>query len=162
MASLPQDPNGTRAHDFMQRHLLPSLAEWEKDETNEQKAMNLAVNLSQMADYFWHSFRHDVAKVLGTSDEKAFRKILRASKPQFALINDVADAHKHFKLSRADRNLTSAGQTVVAPMGWGEAKFGEGRWGSPPEVVVTYDDGTKHHFSTAVRAVVQMWLSWLA
>lgn len=146
----------------MQRHVLPSLAEWEKDETNEQKAMSLAVNLSQMADYFWPSFRHDVAKVLGTSDGKAFRKVLRASKPQFALINDVADAHKHFMLSRADRNLTSAGQTVVAPMGWGEAKFDEGRWGSPPEVVVTYDDGTKHHFSTAVRAVVQMWTSWLA
>src|SRR5687767_8774277 len=95
--------NAIRAHDFMQRHVLPSLAEWERDEINEQKAMSLAVNLSQMADYFWPSFQHDPAKVLGTSDEKSFRKALRASNPQFALINDVADAHKHFKLSRADR-----------------------------------------------------------
>lgn len=161
MSDLIPTNRGTRAHDFLQRHVLPALADLEKDEINEQRGMSLAVNLSQMADYFWPCFQHDCAKVLGTDDEESFRKALRALCPQFALINDVADAHKHFKLSRADRNLTSAGQTAVATLGWGQAKWGEGRWGSPPEVVVTYDDGTKHHFSTAVRAVVQMWTSWL-
>lgn len=162
MTTPPPAKNETRAHEFMRQHVLPALADWERDEMSEQRAMSLAVNLNQMADYFWHSFQHDSAKILRTSNVGSFRKALRASNRHFALVNDVADAHKHFKLSRDDRYLTSAGQIVIAPMGWGEAKFGEGKWGSPPEVVVTYDDGTKHHFSTAVRSVVQMWTSLLS
>jgi hypothetical protein len=42
-------------------------------------------------------------------------------------------------------------------MGWGEAKFNEGRFGSPDEIVVIEDNGEKHHFITIVNRVRDMW-----
>jgi hypothetical protein len=118
--------------------------------------MNAAVSLNQMADHFWHEYQGST-KVSGTTSPSRFREQLAASHPAFALIRDVADAHKHYKLDRPSRRLTDASQATAGAMGFGEAAWGEGQWGSPPEIVVTYDDGTKHHFSTAVRAVMAMW-----
>jgi hypothetical protein len=124
--------------------------------------MNIAVSLNQLADHYWHTFGHNQKNVLGASDLTAFRKALSAAYPSFALIRDVADAHKHFELHRVDRNLSNASQATVGSMGWGEAEWDVGTWGGAPEIVVTYDDGTKHHFSAAVHEVVGMWQTLLA
>jgi hypothetical protein len=142
---------------FYREHIEPNMRDWEDAPLEQQRAMNLAVSLNQMADHFWHSFGKDPGKVLGATDLPGFRRTLSAQFPEFALVRDVADAHKHFILSRADRKLTDASQATAGSMGWGEAQFGVGQWGSPAEIVVTYDDGTKHHFSAAVRAVRDMW-----
>lgn len=152
----------SRAHLFFAEHVAPSVQEWEESPLEPHRAMSAAVSLNQMADYFWHEYGSEPAKVLGATNLNAFRRALAASTPEYALIRDVADAHKHFKLDRSDRNLTDASQATVGSMGWGEAKWDEGKWGSPPEIVVTYDDGSKHHFSSAVYKVCGMWKAMLS
>ena len=147
----------SRAHLFYDEHIVPTVSEWEASPLEPHRAMNAAVSLNQMADHFFHEYHADPGKVLGASSVSAFRNALTASTPEFGLIRDVADAHKHFKLDRPNRKITDASQATQGSMGWGEAAWGEGQWGSPPEIVVTYDDGTKHHFSTAVRKVMAMW-----
>jgi hypothetical protein len=150
-----------RAQLFFDEHIVPSVREWEASPLEPHRAMSAAVSLNQMADHFWHEHQADSAKVLQATSLSSFRNALAAATPEFGLIRDVADAHKHYKLDRASRKLTDASQATTGAMGWGEAAWGDGRWGGPPEIVVTYDDGSKHHFSTAVRKVKQMWESML-
>jgi hypothetical protein len=152
----------TQAHQFFHNQVLPSVRDWEENHMEEHRAMSVAVNLNHMADRYWYSFDGiDPSRLLGANNLSAFRNALCAKSNDFSLIRDVADAHKHVKLDRSGRNLTNADQTTVARLGWGVPKWGEGRWGSSPEVVVTFDDGSKHHFSTAVRKSIELWESML-
>jgi hypothetical protein len=116
-----------------------------------------------MADYFWHDFSSTAPQhVFQQTSLGQFRRELGNQFPNFALIRDVAESHKHVKLSRPDRVLTSAGQTSVGGLGWGEAEFGAGTYGGSPEVVVELDSGQRRHFSSAVADVENMWVSLLA
>jgi hypothetical protein len=146
---------------FNDEHIVPSVREWEASPLEPHRAMNAAVSLNQTADHYWHEHHSDLSRVLGAASIGAFRNALAATTPELGLIRDVADAHKHYKLDRPNRKLTDASQATQGAMGWGEAAWGEGQWGSPPEIVVTYDDGTKHHFSSAVRKVLAMWKGML-
>ncbi|HMZ56868.1 MAG TPA: hypothetical protein PLT48_18620, partial [Nitrospira sp.] len=92
--------------------------------------MNVAVALNQLADHYWHCFE-GTAAVSGATTLVEFRRALTAQCPSFGIIRDVADTHKHFGISRADRNISNASQATVGSMGWGEAEFGVGEWGSP-------------------------------
>src|SRR5947208_6800213 len=152
----------TRAHEFFHKHLIPSIEDWLERETEIHRAMAVATNLSHMADYYWHSFSEtEPEKVFGQSSLKNFRAEIGRRYPDFALIRDICDTHKHLKLDRADRCVTSAGQSTTATMGWGEGKWGEARWGSAVEIVVTDDGGSKHHFRTLVHNTEEMWNSLL-
>jgi len=92
---------------------------------------------------------------------KEFREQLEINNPDYALIRDVCDAHKHLELNRPSKRVTKAEQTTTGKMGWGEAKWGEARWGSPEEIVVTDDSGDKHHFIVLVCRTEEMWKSLL-
>ena len=87
--------------------------------------------------------------------------MLAKEKPSFGLIRDVAEVHKHVKLNRRDRVLTSAGQTGIGAMGWGEAEYGVGIYGGAEELVVDLDSGVWRHFLDLVNDVFTMWQSKL-
>jgi len=147
----------TRAQEFFADDVAPSVAEWRAKELDLRLAKAAAVSLNQMADHYFHSYPAGDPKLLGASTVGALRAELRRREPAFALIHDVADAHKHVKLDRGNRQLTSADQTSVRSLGYGEAQYGEGRYGGPPEVVVELDSGEKRRFSALVDATEAMW-----
>src|ERR1700722_4565835 len=126
----------TRAQDFFADHVEPSVAEWRANEQDLRLAKTAAVNLNQMVDHYFHSYPAGHPKLLGASTVRALRTELRRGEPAFALIHDVADAHKHVILDRGNSQLTSSDQTSVRSLGYGEAEYGAGRYGGPPEVVV--------------------------
>jgi hypothetical protein len=146
---------------YFDEHVIPNLREWTSQPTADNRAMNLAISLNHLADHFWEEHQTDPSKPLSARSLKEFREKLVDLTPEFGLIRDVADAHKHFKLNRTDRNVTHATQTAVGAMGWGEAAWNHGTWGGTPEVIVTFDDGSKHHFSMAVAKVMSMWQTLL-
>jgi hypothetical protein len=151
-----------RAHEFFDTHVAPAVNEWRAAPTDLRLAMIAAVALNQMADHFWHGFQAvDPSRVFNTLNPKAFRAGLASRNPHFALVRDVADAHKHVKLDRPIRAITSAGQTTVGATGYGEGGFGTGPYGGGPSVVINLDSGQKQHLSTAVTEVVQFWTSML-
>lgn len=151
----------TQAHIFFRDHVLPAIQDWQADETAIHKAMLVATNLAHMADYYWNSFSNDNARVFGKGTVKEFREQLEIDCPDYALIRDVCDAHKHLTLNRPSRCITNADQTTTGNMGWGEAKWDDARWDSPEEVVVTDDSGGKHHFIGLVRRTEDMWRNLL-
>lgn len=106
-----------RAADFFATHVEPSIRDYIKQETELHRAMSVATNLTHMADYFFDDFSSDPTKVLGTTSLKGFRTALSKYSKDFALLRDVCDAHKHLRLDRADRSVTSADQSTVMSLG---------------------------------------------
>lgn len=147
----------TRASEFFKTHVLPALKDWRNDQTNERLGMSLAVALNQTADYYFHSFPAGDPKLLNAKHVGQLRTELTKQNASYALIRDVAEAHKHVKLDRPDRFVTSAGQTTVGGTGWGEGGYGEGPFGGGPQLVVTLDDGTRRAFSAIVDETVKLW-----
>lgn len=151
----------TIASEFFETHVLPALKEWRADETSERLGMALAVVLNQTADRYFHSFPLRDPKLLSATNPGELRTKLTTRNASLALIRDVAEAHKHFKLDRSHREVTNATQTTVGQMGWDEAEWDVGKWDSPPELVVTLDNGEKRHFSAIVDETVKLWESLL-
>lgn len=152
----------TKAHEFFDTHVTPAYGEWINDPINIRLAMSAVVALNQMADYLWHAYSNvEPNLVLSAASPGAFRAELARRHVHFAIIRDVAEAHKHVTLDRGSRVLTEADQTAVGATGWGEADFGTGPYGGGPSVVVELDDGTKHHLSHSAKEVLQLWLSIL-
>lgn len=151
-----------RAHDFFDTHVVPAVKDWRAAPTDLRLAMNAAVVLNQMADYFWHAYQSvDPVRVFQQAAVSDFRRELALRYPSFALLRDVAEAHKHVKLDRPARAITSAAQTRIGRMGWGEAEFGVGVYGGGPEVVIQLDNGKKRHFSALVEEITNLWMSLL-
>jgi hypothetical protein len=146
-----------RAHDFFAKHVEPAVADWRANELDERLAMNAAVALNQMADHYFHSLPAGDGRLLGASSVGTLRDALERQEPAFSLIRDVADAHKHVKLDRKHRKLSSADQTNVGTMGWDDAEWGVAKWDSPPELVVTLDTGKRRHFRGLIETVFTMW-----
>jgi hypothetical protein len=81
--------------------------------------------------------------VAGVKTDEAFKRSLSEQSIAFRLIFDVETAQKHIELDRGrPRVVHSADQVSVRSLGYGQASYGEGRWGSPPQVVVALNDGT--------------------
>ncbi len=149
--------NKSEAHTFYYEHVATAIEDWRKNETAIHKAMLVATNLNHLADYYWRCYSDQPSKVFGKNNLRSFRDHLIDQCPDYGLIRDVCDAHKHLTLDRSSRRVTNADQTTKGRMGWGEAKFGDARWGSPEEIVVTDDDGEKHHFIGMVNRTEGMW-----
>jgi hypothetical protein len=151
--------NETRAHEQFRDQVLPSIADWRNDKTKVHRATNVATKLAHMADWYWNCFEGESERVLGQSKLEQFRAKLAETNHSFALIRDMCDADKHMVLRRNDRVLTSAGQFQTGRRG--DVSRLEVRWSSPPELIVTDDDGEEHHFGTLVEETEKMWRSML-
>lgn len=149
------------AQEFFDQHVTPAISDWQGNELAIYKAKMVATNLNQMADYYFNEFSNDANKVLGVSSPWQFRDALSQQYPDFALIRDIADSHKHVLLSRASRRISNESQTRADHVGWDEAGWDDARWGSPEEIVVVDDCGQKHHFIGIVERVSAMWRSLL-
>jgi hypothetical protein len=151
------------ARAFFEDDVKPTAAAWRASPTELRLAKHTAISLNQLADYFFHDFHNDAPhRVFREISVSGFRRELGVRFPNFTLIRDVAEAHKHVELNRSDRVLTSTDQTTVGSLGYGEAEFGIGTYGGAPEVVIELDSGGRRHFSAAIADVEKMWESLLA
>jgi len=146
-----------RGHEFFEKHVEPAVADCRANDLDQRLAMIAAVALNQLADHYFHSFPTGDPRLLGAASPRALRDKLGKQEPAFSLIRDVADAHKHVKLVRKDAQVSTADQTGVGSLGWGEAEYGYGRYGGDAELVVTLDSGHKRHFRALVDATYAMW-----
>ena len=135
--------------------------EWLASPLDERRAMNAVAAANNMAAWafkYWH--HRDAAEVYRAKDEGPYRNELAVREcPDFALVRDVAEAHKHFELDRKKPlpDVTRADQTGPGSTGWGEGGFGEGVYGGGPKLVVTLHDGTKRALTAVMKNVIVMW-----
>lgn len=122
--------------------------------------MNLANSLNNLVEYYWRAYATTHPdRVFGARSLKVFRSELSHRNEDIAVIRDIADAHKHLKLDRVDREITNANQTSRQPVGYGQA------WGlcygGGELLVVTLDDGQERNFSLVAESAYAFWSSAL-
>lgn len=152
----------TVAHEFLDTHVAPNHDEWIGEPTDLRLGMNAVLSLYHMADHFWHAYgQADPAHTFHTAHAGEFRTEMARHHNLFAILRDVAEAHKHMRLDRPVRTVTGSQQTAVGSTGYGEAGYGIGPYDGGPSIVVLLDDGSKQHLSYLAYEVRQLWISML-
>lgn len=153
----------TNPRDFFEEFVKPAFIEWSKARTEVRRSMILVTEANNMAERmlaYWAA--HDPSKVFGITDSpKAYRqRLARHECPDFALVWDLADGHKHVHLNRSPRQITSAYQVSRKSSGGplGAAPLGRHPLGGMSVwLEVELDDGNQRKLSPILENVVAMW-----
>jgi hypothetical protein len=147
---------------FFEQHVKPTYEDWKAHPFEEWRAKSAVGELNNMAERVFHHWRGvDRMKLHGAVTAHHYREEIASREcSDFALIRDVADAHKHLELDRTSRRITRSDQTGVGRVGWGEA-LGESL-GGDDEIVIVLDDGSKRSLRGVAKNVYMMWERLLA
>ncbi len=118
--------------------------------------------MNVMAERVWDALnKTNPARVGNAKSAGEYRRYLVASEcPDFQLVWDVDDAHKHVSLGRASAAVSSASQSGVRRRGGavGSAAIGETAiGGTADEFVIVLNDGSERRVKDVLRNVMKMW-----
>lgn len=88
---------------------------------------------------------------------------LRTAQPvaDVGLLRDVADAFKHHRPDRPSATVHTSSDVVPLSIGWGQARWGEGKMGGVEHVIITTKDGDKRALSSVLQNVFDAWMRLL-
>jgi hypothetical protein len=88
---------------------------------------------------------------------------LRTAKPvaDVWLLRDVTDAFKHHRPDRSSATVLVSTDVVPIGSGWGQMRWGEGKYGGAEQVVITTKDGNKRALSSVLHNVFDAWMTLL-
>jgi hypothetical protein len=88
---------------------------------------------------------------------------LRTAKPvaDVRLLRDVADAFKHHRPDRPSATVLVSTDVVPIGSGWGQMRWGEGKYGGAEQVIITKKDGDKRALSSVLQNVFDAWMTLL-
>lgn len=146
--------------DFFQNYVVPAYEEWRRDPSNIRLAKVLASELNNVAENYWQLNRITFATQIGSAPNAAkFRDYLTNQLPEFGLVRDIADSHKHLFLDRRSAQIRSDNDIVIESVGFGQA-YGL-RYGGGDIVAVKLDNGETAYFEVISEAVYQYWKALL-
>jgi hypothetical protein len=118
------------------------------------------IQADTMAERVWNFYKDNPGKIGGARTARAYRQFIVAKEcPDFQLVWDVHDGHKHVSLRREGRKVTSAAQTGIRKIegAFASDAFSEAFQIERTDAVINLDDGTERIFSDVLRSVVEMW-----
>jgi hypothetical protein len=77
------------------------------------------------------------------------------------LLRAVSEAFKHFHLDRPSAMIQDANSVIMLGGGWGEMRYGEGKYGGAEQVLVVQKTGEKRALSSILQNVFDAWLTLL-
>ena len=88
---------------------------------------------------------------------------LRTSQPvaDVSLLRDIADALKHHRPDRPSAAVQASTDVAPVSMGFGEARFGEGKFDGVEQVVIVTKDGDMRALSSVLQNVFDAWTTLL-
>jgi hypothetical protein len=88
---------------------------------------------------------------------------LQTAKPvaDVKLLRDIADAFKHHRPDRSSASVVVSTDIVPIGSGWGQMRYGEGKYGGAEQVVITTKDGDKRALSSVLQNVFDGWMTLL-
>ncbi len=142
--------------EFLDTVVQPNVAEFSENYDDVRRAFNAVASVDALAAYLYQHLRSsNHPDVDSVSDDSQYRAELATQHPDFGLLRDVAKAHKHVRLVRGNPEVSGADQTEVKSLAYGEARYGEGRFGSPDQVVVVTDSGENRVIESLVAGCVK-------
>jgi hypothetical protein len=73
----------------------------------------------------------------------------------------VADAFKHHRPDRSSATVLVSTDVVPIGSGWGQMRWGEGKFGGAEQVVITTKDDDKRALSSVLQNVFDAWMTLL-
>ena len=138
------------AREYLEAIVRPNINDFSGDYANLRLGLNAVHTLDALAAHIFNEAGGEA--VLGCADDSAYRGVLAAANGDFGLLRDVAKAVKHVELNRGKPQLSGAKQVSVQTLGYGQARYGEGRYGSPSQLVVRTDGGDTRVLETIVMS----------
>jgi hypothetical protein len=88
---------------------------------------------------------------------------LRTGQPvaDVTLLHDVADAFKHHRPDRPSATVAASSHVVPVSLGWGQAGWGEGKYGGAEQVIITTKNGHRRALSSVLQNVFDAWMTML-
>jgi hypothetical protein len=88
---------------------------------------------------------------------------LRSASPiaDVGLLRDIADAFKHHRPDRPSATVRVSTDVVPIGTGYGQMRWGEGKFGGAEQVVVATIDGRKRALSSVLQNVFDAWFTLL-
>jgi hypothetical protein len=78
-----------------------------------------------------------------------------------SLLRDVADAFKHHRPDRSSATVRASTDVIPVSIGWGQARWDEGKWDGVEQVIVTTKGGDKRALSSILQNVFDAWMTLL-
>jgi hypothetical protein len=142
---------------FLETVVRPNIGEFDANFGSERHAYNAVAAVDSLAAHIYVWCKSNAPwEIAANRDDTDYRATLAARFPDFGLLRDIAKAQKHAHLFRGNPEVTTAAQVATRSLGWGEARWDEGRWGGPPQVVVTTDDGDLRYVEQIVAASLKI------
>jgi hypothetical protein len=150
--------------EFRRLILKPNLDEYMRDYQLMHRAFNAVAAVDAYAAHIFYQAKEmsvDICTTLSldqpaSRDDSAFRQALADNCNEFKIIRDLAKANKHARLIRHSPRVADSGQTSAKSKGWGEARWGEGRYGSPLQIFVEVDGSEECYVETLIQKSVDM------
>jgi hypothetical protein len=76
-------------------------------------------------------------------------------------LRNVADALKHHRPDRPSATVLASTDIATVSMGFGQMRFGEGKFGGVEQVVVTTKNGDMRALSSVLQNVFDAWMTLL-
>jgi hypothetical protein len=141
--------------EFLENVVRPNVQDFNANYGSVRHAYNAVAAVDALAAhlYLWCKTNAS-SEIVDVSDDTQYRARSAQSSSDFRLLRDIAKAQKHAHLDRGAPEVTAAAQVAARSTGWGEARWDEGRWGGPPQVVVTTDGGELRYVEKIVAAAL--------
>jgi hypothetical protein len=78
-----------------------------------------------------------------------------------SLLRDVADALKHHRPDRPSATVLASTDVATVSMGFGQMRFGEGKFDGVEQVVITKKDGDMRALTSVLQNVFDAWMTLL-
>lgn len=146
----------SKLHQYFTQHVLPAEKEWRASQLDGRLAMILAGAINNLVDYYWHSTQEGLfPSPFFATGKKDFRKKLSAQSESLQLVRDIADAHKHLVVERADRKISRPDQVKPERVGYGQA-YGL-CYGGGELLAVSLDNNETKYFVVVVDEAMAFW-----
>jgi hypothetical protein len=141
--------------EFLQTVVRPNVVEFNTEYGDVRRANNAVASVDALAAHIYVWCKTNASsEIAGLRDDICYRERLAGSSSGFRLLRDIAKAQKHVHLYRGQPEVTTSAQVKVRSFGYGEGAYGGGRYGGPPQVVVTTDDGELRYVEQVVAAAL--------
>jgi hypothetical protein len=138
--------------EFLDVVARPNVEEFVASYSDLRLAFNAIAALDALAAHLYQHLKNiGHSDVVDVKDDSAYRASLAEHFIDFGLLRDVAKAQKHVQLDRHNPKVSRASSIQTEQLGYGEGPYGEGRFGSPPQVVVRTNSGEIRMVETLVR-----------
>jgi hypothetical protein len=130
----------------------PNLKEFHDNFASLRHAFNVAAAADALAAHiYWWCVENNPGEVAGITSDTGYREKLAKADSSFALLRDVAKAHKHVKLTRSNPMVSSSEQSTAMSVGYGVRGYSEGRFIGVTQIFIVTESGEALYFENIIR-----------